>query len=129
MEGYSRVDEVEVVAVVDPVANAREEYQREFGIANAYETIEEMLAQWWRWRRPHVLAYQRLSRWFTPVFQGDNRIWGWLRDLLLPLACRTPVVKQRGLAMMTGVQCGWLGTLDPLTLRRRNAGIGRMKSL
>ncbi len=91
--------------------------------------IEAMLAQWWRWRRPHVLAYQRLSRWFTPVFQGDQRIWGWLRDILLPLACRTPVVKQRGLAMMTGIQCGWLGTLDPLTLRPRNAGIGRTKSL
>ena len=43
MEGYSRVDEVEVVAVVDPVATAREQYQQEFGIANAYESIEEML--------------------------------------------------------------------------------------
>ena len=44
IDGYSRVDEVEVAAVVDPVANARERYQREFGIPNAYETIEEMLA-------------------------------------------------------------------------------------
>ena len=43
MDSYSRVDEVEVAAVVDPVANAREQYQREFGIPNAYETIEEML--------------------------------------------------------------------------------------
>ncbi|MCH7735079.1 MAG: Gfo/Idh/MocA family oxidoreductase [Chloroflexi bacterium] len=52
MDGYSRVDEVEVVAVVDPVANAREQYQREFGISGAYETIEEMLAV----ERPDIVS-------------------------------------------------------------------------
>ncbi|MFT5090364.1 MAG: putative dehydrogenase [Candidatus Latescibacterota bacterium] len=45
MEGYNLVDEVEVVAVVDPVATARQRYLEEYDIAQQYDTVEEMLAK------------------------------------------------------------------------------------
>lgn len=43
MEGYNAVDEVEVVAVADPVAAARRQYMDEYGIEQEYATVEEML--------------------------------------------------------------------------------------
>jgi len=43
MEGYDLVDEVEVVAVADPVAAARQLYIEEYDIAQQYDTVEEML--------------------------------------------------------------------------------------
>ncbi|MGY8824047.1 MAG: Gfo/Idh/MocA family protein [Candidatus Latescibacterota bacterium] len=45
MEGYNLVDEVEVVAVVDPVVAARQRYLEEYDIAQHYDTVEEMLAK------------------------------------------------------------------------------------
>jgi UDP-N-acetyl-2-amino-2-deoxyglucuronate dehydrogenase len=45
MEGYNLVDEVEVVAVVDPVVAARQRYLEEYDIAQQYDTVEEMLAK------------------------------------------------------------------------------------
>jgi predicted dehydrogenase len=44
MDGYDLTDNVEVVAVADPVAKARNQYQRSFGIPNGYATAEEMFA-------------------------------------------------------------------------------------
>lgn len=41
MEGYSLVDEVEVVACVDPLEPARQMYQRDWGIPQAFATLEE----------------------------------------------------------------------------------------
>ena len=43
MEGYDLVDEVEVVAVADPVAAARGRYVEQYGIPQQYESVEEML--------------------------------------------------------------------------------------
>jgi UDP-N-acetyl-2-amino-2-deoxyglucuronate dehydrogenase len=43
MEGYNLVDEVEVVAVADPVPGARRQYMDEYGISQEYDTVEEML--------------------------------------------------------------------------------------
>jgi predicted dehydrogenase len=45
MEGYNLVDEVEVVAVADPVPAARQRYIEEYGISQQYDTVEEMLAK------------------------------------------------------------------------------------
>ncbi len=42
-EGYGLVDEVELVAVVDPLAPARQQYMEEYGLKHGYGTIEEML--------------------------------------------------------------------------------------
>ena len=43
MDGYELTDEVEVVAVADPVAAARARYVEQYGIPQQYESVEEML--------------------------------------------------------------------------------------
>lgn len=44
MDGYNRLDNVEVVAVADPVEAARRVYQGAYDIPKAYATIEDLLA-------------------------------------------------------------------------------------
>lgn len=43
MEGYNLVNDVEVIAVADPIAAARKTYVDEYGIAQEFETVEEMM--------------------------------------------------------------------------------------
>ena len=43
MDGYNLVDNVEVVAVADPLLIAREEYMETYSIPQGYATVEEML--------------------------------------------------------------------------------------
>ena len=43
MDGYNLVDQVEVIAVADPVEAARRIYVEEYGIPQQYDTVEEML--------------------------------------------------------------------------------------
>ncbi|MCZ6679859.1 MAG: Gfo/Idh/MocA family oxidoreductase [Candidatus Poribacteria bacterium] len=43
MEGYNRVDNVEVVAVADPLEPARRQYMEDYGIPQGYATVEEMV--------------------------------------------------------------------------------------
>ena len=43
MQGYERLDNVDVVAVADPLEAARKMYMDEYGIPNGYATIPEML--------------------------------------------------------------------------------------
>ncbi len=41
MEGYSQIEDVEVVACVDPIPEARQMYMDDWGIPNSYATLEE----------------------------------------------------------------------------------------
>ena len=43
VSGYQNLDNVKMVAVVDPVEAARRTYQNEYDIPRGYDTIEEML--------------------------------------------------------------------------------------
>ncbi|MEK9676318.1 MAG: Gfo/Idh/MocA family oxidoreductase [Chloroflexota bacterium] len=43
MQGYERLDNIDVVAVVDPLEAARQMYMDEYGIPNGYATVAEML--------------------------------------------------------------------------------------
>ena len=43
MQGYERLDNVDVVAVVDPLEPARKMYMDEYGIPSGYATVAEML--------------------------------------------------------------------------------------
>ena len=43
MQGYERLDNVDVVAVVDPLEPARKMYMDEYGIPSGYATVGEML--------------------------------------------------------------------------------------
>jgi 2-polyprenyl-6-methoxyphenol hydroxylase-like FAD-dependent oxidoreductase len=44
-------------------------------------------------RRPAATYYALMSRALTPVFQSGSRLIGWLRDLLMPLGCRLPGIR------------------------------------
>ena len=44
MEGYNLIDEIEVVAVSDPLEAARNQYRKEFGIPQGFASVEEMMA-------------------------------------------------------------------------------------
>ena len=44
-EGYGLVDEVELVAVVDPLEAPRQQYMEEYDLQYGHETIEEMLEE------------------------------------------------------------------------------------
>ena len=52
MDGYNLVDEVEVIAVADPVAAAREQYVQKYGKLQEYDTVERLLAE----ARPDIVS-------------------------------------------------------------------------
>ena len=43
MEGYNKLENVEVIAATDPVETARNGYMLDYNIPNGYKTIQEML--------------------------------------------------------------------------------------
>lgn len=43
MDGYNLLDNVEVIAIADPIPAARKTYLEEYGIRQEYDTVEEML--------------------------------------------------------------------------------------
>ncbi|WP_343069922.1 FAD-dependent monooxygenase [Jannaschia sp. Os4] len=55
-------------------------------------------------RRLHVLAYQGMSRLFTPQYQSDSRLLPWLRDrVLMPLSRVPPLPPVLGALVRGGV--------------------------
>ncbi|HIC68535.1 MAG TPA: Gfo/Idh/MocA family oxidoreductase, partial [Candidatus Latescibacteria bacterium] len=52
MDGYNLVDEVEVIAVADPVDVAREQYVQKYGQLQGYDTVEQLLAE----ARPDIVS-------------------------------------------------------------------------
>lgn len=52
MDGYNLVDEVEVIAVADPVDAAREQYVQDYGQLQGYDTVEQLLAE----ARPDIVS-------------------------------------------------------------------------
>ena len=60
-------------------------------------------------RKSHLNYYQLASSALTPVFQSDSRVLPFLRDRLLPYACRLPGVRGQMLSTLTGNKAGMLG--------------------
>ena len=60
-------------------------------------------------RRQHLVIYQRLSRWLTPLFQSNSTLAAWLRDLTMYPSSRLPFVHQQSLKVLAGLQSGWFG--------------------
>ena len=52
MEGYNKVEEVEVIACCDPVPSAVEYYKKEFNIQNGFNDLDEML----RVAQPEIIS-------------------------------------------------------------------------
>lgn len=66
------------------------------------------LAAYTTFRRAHLNYYQRTSSLLTPVFQSDGTLLPWLRDRLLPLACRVPGLRGAMLSTLAGGRAGFL---------------------
>ena len=52
MQGYQRLDNVDVVAVADPLEPARKMYMNDYGIPQGYSTVAEMLEK----ARPEIVS-------------------------------------------------------------------------
>jgi len=53
-------------------------------------------------RRPRIAAYQRLSRWVTPAFQGESRTLAWLRDVALRATGRSSTLRRALVRRLSG---------------------------
>ena len=71
--------------------------------------LPERLSAFTAERRASLGFYQRVSRWITPVFQGEYDRLMPLRDELVPLLCRAPWTGRQMVATLAGAKTGWLG--------------------
>jgi 2-polyprenyl-6-methoxyphenol hydroxylase-like FAD-dependent oxidoreductase len=85
-------------------------------LADERESIPRALATYTERRRRHIRVYQFATRWLTPLFQGDSRVLGFLRDVAMPLAGRIPFVRRRMVASMSGLLLGPMAMLPPLVM-------------
>ena len=79
----------------------------------------DALATYSRRRRPHIEYYQFANALVTPFFQSESRLLGWVRDLLMGLACKTPILRGQMLKTMAGVKRGVVRPSMPLDEVRR----------
>lgn len=59
-------------------------------------------------RRRHLAFYQFATRMLTPLFQGDSRVLGWLRDRLFPTSRWLRFLRYRMTRAMVGIDRGLL---------------------
>lgn len=82
--------------------------------------IDSALALYVERRRRHLCFYQWASRWLTPLFQGDSRWAGVLRDALMGPLGRLPIARSEAAALMAGVSLGPFRRFDLEGLKRGN---------
>jgi len=78
------------------------------------------LERYSRARQRQIDFYQFASRWLTPLFQSDLQALGPVRNWIMSLACRLPIMREEMLRTMAGIKCGILGRsleLSPLLAR------------
>jgi len=66
-------------------------------------TVDEALARAVSLRRHHVLVYQALTWFFTPVYQSDSRVIPFFRDRLVAPLSRIPALTKLQAAMVSGL--------------------------
>ncbi|MBL8522035.1 MAG: FAD-dependent monooxygenase [Betaproteobacteria bacterium] len=59
-------------------------------------------------RRSHLGYYGAASRLLTPLFQSDQAMLPWLRDVFMAPASRWPIAGSANLETLVGVRGGWL---------------------
>jgi 2-polyprenyl-6-methoxyphenol hydroxylase-like FAD-dependent oxidoreductase len=64
------------------------------------------LERYSRIRRAQIDFYQFASRWLTPLFQSDLHALGPLRNAVMSLACRMPIMRSEMLRTMAGIKRG-----------------------
>lgn len=77
-------------------------------------TVALALARYDRDRRAHLGFYQFATRWLTPFFQGDQRLFSLLRDVLMPVGAILPPVRAQMVRSMLGVKRGIVRSSFPL---------------
>ena len=89
------------LALLDAVALA--------GSLAKHSTLPNALAAYTRERKGHLHFYSQASRLLTPLFQSDQTVLPWLRDVFLATSSGWPVLKGVNLQTLVGVRTGWLG--------------------
>jgi 2-polyprenyl-6-methoxyphenol hydroxylase-like FAD-dependent oxidoreductase len=79
-----------------------------------FDEIGQSLAAYSRRRRPHIQFYQFANALVTPFFQSHSRIFGWMRDLFMGLACKTPILRGQMARTMVGIKRGIVRPSMPL---------------
>jgi len=59
-------------------------------------------------RKSHLHFYGLMSRMLTPVFQSDQRLLPWLRDMFMATTSKWPVARDINRQVLVGVRGGWL---------------------
>jgi 2-polyprenyl-6-methoxyphenol hydroxylase-like FAD-dependent oxidoreductase len=77
--------------------------------------VQGTLARFDSRRKAHIRFYQLATRWLTPFFQSDLHWLGPLRDALMGVMSRLPVMEEAMLLSMVGVKRGVLRRSMPLT--------------
>ncbi len=72
----------------------------------AESTVAAALAAYSAARRRHLDFYQFATRALTPLFQGDSRVLGWLRDLTFPSSRWFGFLRRRMVRAMVGIDRG-----------------------
>ncbi len=70
--------------------------------------IESSLRQYQQQRREHLQYYGAITYALTPFFQSDYPLFGWLRNLGLPILSRLPMIRQQMALTMAGLKAGFL---------------------
>lgn len=77
-------------------------------------SIDEAMASYSARRRHNLAFYRFATRMLTPMFQGDSRVLGWMRDLGFSFARYLPWIERRMVRTMVGIERGVLRTSMPL---------------
>ena len=72
------------------------------------DNVPRALAAYTRERRRHLAFYQFMTRVLTPLFQGDSRVLGFLRDLVFPTNRWFRFLRYRMVRTMVGIDRGLL---------------------
>jgi 2-polyprenyl-6-methoxyphenol hydroxylase-like FAD-dependent oxidoreductase len=84
----------------------------------AHGDVAEALAAYSRARRRPLAYYQLVTRALTPLFQGDSRALGWLRDRVFPASRWLGYLRRRMVRTMLGIDRGLLRAPLPLAALR-----------
>jgi 2-polyprenyl-6-methoxyphenol hydroxylase-like FAD-dependent oxidoreductase len=97
------------MALLDAVTLAR--------CVEAHADIRVALANYTAQRKRHLHYYGLSSRLLTPVFQSDQHLLPWLRDVVMSRALHWPIVRTINQQTLVGVRGGWLHGEDSRWLR------------
>jgi 2-polyprenyl-6-methoxyphenol hydroxylase-like FAD-dependent oxidoreductase len=76
-------------------------------------SVDEALPDYACRRRDPVHFYQTASRWLTPFFQSESRLYPWMRDIAFGPMAKVPYLHRQMLHTLAGVKTGLFTSLDP----------------